>query len=594
MAQRLLRPRAGALPALELLDRVGLYTSMPNTTGLPPAAASRMFRLDPIPALARSYEGRMRMAEMSAMAEIFDFASGGKPPHPGPPVPSFVENLRNQWRALDALVNSRAQEQARPLVESIDQHLNQWSIGFQITVSEEEDGKKSQDASSSIWVGVTVTYGLVGFGIATTLSGTWLVSGSVHGVPLLALTLGSGTSGPGSVESGVPLDERRAQADAKLASVPSRLAATSAMFAPSRSLASAPIGAPGPKGGGPNPVSTITIGWNAIPPFLGPGPWADSGFANGDRPWMAHLIFGAASKLSLEEQKAVMQAVQSGFIPQPLIDILIDRRNAAVEEVNIEKRLWFRTDAHPANQLLGDAPDEEYRDAQIRDFNRRASTSYLAALAEERARLKSTSVLVDGMPSVRLTYGNDYTLMLFQYDYQLVSGKVLTHLSMMRTPFYLIDAIRADPNGHVYEMFFTAAAGSLLDAGNPAIGLNSILRRGEKSKFLDADKYSSELGQMIDSLGITIQDALTGPIMKYFDDLKAWMNAQPGGPAVQDPFVPDPQGTPMLNFFPSPYEWIMRRDEAVSEVITRQRVEGVGNQVRTGEVIIVLPKPVFK
>jgi hypothetical protein len=60
---------------------------------------------------------------------------------------------------------------------------------------------------------------------------------------------------------------------------------------------------------------------------------------------------------------------------------------------------------------------------------------------------------------------------------------------------------------------------------------------------------------------------------------------------VAKPFVPPPAGAPLLNFFPPPYEWALRRDEPVPQILMSQRESDLARKIRTGEIVIVGPTP---
>jgi hypothetical protein len=577
-ALRLFNSNSGPLPALELLDRTGFYP-----------LSSPQFGLRPSLALFDTVEGRIRATEMNTLAEIYDYATGGSLPEPGAPKPAFVDAVRSQWDRVSKVINDRVASESNPIIEKINQRNNAWSIFFSVTLG----------GPFPVFTG-SYTSGSIGINLSTSFTNSVAVSGSVNGIntPQLNIPLPSFDSTQPEINS----SQTRNATDAALASMPTRMAVTGTSYRAVRDLASVETTTmtpgPLPPAPAPTPLPTGTLvlrtevptTWMILPPL--PTNWKEALLDDGQRQWLGGLVARAAPKLSQQEKDAVVQAVKAGVISDQLLDMLVERGNAAIEEENIAARRWVRTkvvsELVPTRGADGTNLTQAQKVEYMRANNAKSQAEFDAALKKVRDQLKAEKVFVDGMPAVSLTYGNDFTVMLWRYDFQLVTGAQITLTHMYETPFWLIDHVRKDPNGHVLEKLSTAATESMLNwAGVP----RSLLGKGEQAKFKDSELLKEQLKEVVDSTGQTLLDKLKPVIEDYFKQLSNWLNSQAGSPTVAKPFVPPPAGAPLLNFFPPPYEWALRRDEPVPQILMSQRESDLARKIRTGEIVIVGPTP---
>ncbi len=581
-ALRSFHTNSGPLPVLELLDRTGFYPLNSPNPGLRPMLP-----------LFQTVEGRIRATEMNTLAEIFDYASGGALPDPGPPKQTFVNAVRTQWATVEKIISDRVESESKPTIDKIEQRNNQWSIFFSVTLG----------PPVPIFTG-SFTSGSLGLNLSTSFTNSVAISGSVNGIntPGINIPIPSlDGKGPGATMS-----QSRSATDAALASMPTRMAVTGTSYLPVRDLASVPgpvnVGnvavAPSQPAPSPPPGANVIIytdvpsGWTVLPPL--PNNWKEAALGEGQRQWLGGLVARAAPKLSQDEKDAVWAAVKAGAISDQLLDMLVERGNAAVEEENIVARKWVRT--RIVTELIPDkAPDgtkltQSQKVSQMRERNANSQADFDAAVKKVQGQSKTDKVFADGMPAVRLTYGNDYTVMLWQYDYKLANGAQVTLMYMDETPYWLVDHVRKDPNGHVMEKLSTAATESMLNWGGMP---RSLIGKGEVSKFKDGELLKDQLKELVDSTGQTLQDKLTPIIQDYFKKLSEWLTSQAGSSSVSKPFVPPPAGSPLLNFFPPPYEWALRRDEPVGQILTSERESELARQIRAGQVVIVAPPPPF-
>jgi hypothetical protein len=112
------------------------------------------------------------------------------------------------------------------------------------------------------------------------------------------------------------------------------------------------------------------------------------------------------------------------------------------------------------------------------------------------------------------------------------------------------------------------------------------LAKAEVIKFRDSKEVWREVSEQLGDRANDMAKELQKAIEDYFTQLKEWVNGSPAEPGVSTAFEPDMLGAPMLNFFPQPYEWSLRRDESIGDILMRERAQGVGQTARDGRVII--------
>lgn len=578
---RVLREDTGTMPAVEMLERVGLYPLTPWAIGA-----------DPVPPLFATFEGQTLAAEMTAWQKILKVAVGEHLPDSGPPKEQFLASVIQMWDRAQATVQQKANDSAKPIVDSIEQSQKKpWTVGISLSLG------------PGVMVGPFFSYGSSAASVNTSFSGNWLVSGQIGGQQLPSFLLT--TSTPSS--SNMPDMSSNDSQDAMLSSSETRqlvLGTASWMPTdptPSRVLASvtppntsnfstigaasitpAELSLPSMTLDNANITIQLPVAWNSIPPLLGPGPWKNSGILDGGRAWLAGLIGQARPKLTDADVAAIHGAVKAGFFPEPLLDILFDRRREALEEEKVAGGEWFHTDV--IESLIPATVQKQDRPAYMENQNRQADAGFHAAVSQWQTTMKTKAIFRDGMPAMRITYGNNFEVMGESLDYQLVNGQHITWVRLMETPFWLVEPTRKDPNGHIFEKLSAAAADNMRQwASDP---MSSPLRHAELAKFRDSEQEWKDVTQQLGDRANDMVKELQAAIDDYFNKLKTWQVGQPTRPSVEVPFQPNMLGAPMLNFFPAPYEWSLRRDELVSDILTRERANGVGSDVRSGELAI--------
>ena len=107
--------------------------------------------------------------------------------------------------------------------------------------------------------------------------------------------------------------------------------------------------------------------------------------------------------------------------------------------------------------------------------------------------------------------------MLFTKDYLLVDGTHLVEQDMIYTPIGLLQLVRANPTGHVFEKWSNSMASSIqAQFGDRTF---RIIERTELAKELDGHAFLDELKKIIDPAIQATSDQLLEAI-KYFTNLK--------------------------------------------------------------------------
>ncbi len=556
-----------------------------NRTGFYPLGTSNV-RLQPSAPLYKTMEGRIRATEMTVLSEIWDWATGEILPANENPKPAFLDLMNSQLISIETTINKKVQDDTQPIIDEIEKtQKKEWIISVTVNLS----GAVPVYSAS-------VTYGSLGINLSTTFGGTVTISGSLNGLTTpFGLEMKSAT--PEQPNTGADIEQNRDALDAALAYVPTKMAVAGTSFLAFRSPASAlaiPAAIPGEPESSPGPVVSTAIHstWLQLPAL--PTSWKMMSDKQSEGIWLSGLIDGAASRLTPSEQDALLASIKAGKISDEMLNSLIAKRNEAMEAANIANRRWMRTTISELEMIPEKSDNVPLSDAQkaalIQQANFNSYSKFQTALARAQSDYKANDgrILYDGLPAVTLTYGNNFTLMRIRYAYKLNNGTEVSFERITPTPFFLVDQIRANPMGHVFEIFMAAAVGEMIRVvGVP----NSLLARGEKLKLESAAIFRQQLQQAADRSGVTIGAQLKAAIEEFFRDLEKWVTSQTPGDGVATPFIPPSMGTPMLNFFPSPYEWSLRRDEAISEILTSERQTPIANQFRSGSIVITNPPP---
>jgi hypothetical protein len=89
-----------------------------------------------------------------------------------------------------------------------------------------------------------------------------------------------------------------------------------------------------------------------------------------------------------------------------------------------------------------------------------------------------------------------------------------------------------------------------------------------------------------------VKDSLKIRIEGYFDSLKKWMDAnEQNRDGVDNPFVPDPSGAPLLYLFPPASETQKNRNEFVEQLLSVQRATELSRKLNKREIILLPATP---
>jgi hypothetical protein len=587
--QRAYREDSRNMPTIELLDRTGLFPVVSYASHWSVARAPFLSTPD----------GRARAAELAIYDKIYEYAKGEVLAAPGNISEGFISQLRQRWTNLSQDLERQVKESADPIVKQIASSTNKgWTFGISITFGPPVP-----------ILGTTFSTANWSLGLSSSLQGNLLLTGSWNNIRLPVQLMSTAVAPDPAEPPPSPI-----AADAALAYVPTRMAVAGTAFSPSLADRAPAGGGTSPvitSGGAPPPATPSGVVWTQLPVYWNLLPPLDNQFIPPDpnsieRLWLSGLLFQAAPHLTADEKDAINLAVKSGKIPDSMLDMIYERRKSALEEQKIADREWIRTSVvdqlipeakHGQPQPVAGYPDlspEAARDKWIEEFNKDAESRFETALSQARARAGRAEILTDGMPAIRLTYGNNFTVMQYEYEYMLAEGGTIKEAYMHLTPYWLIDHVRKDPTGHVLEKLATAATENMIQHGFNFAG-KAIISKAEVKKFLDADDYREMVLKPINDIvgEDAILDKLKPAIEDFITQLTNWSAAQPTNSAVRDPFIPPFLGTPMLNFLPAPYEWAERRDEPVSQILLYQRQTNYANEVRDGNAVITGPDPVF-
>ena len=597
-AQRLVRKAAGPLPAVALLNRLGFYALAPDLEGLSPDQYHEMYDQSPDSILFRTADGRFRAVEMDTVSSIFKVAVGSVLPETGPPTKAFKETVLRTKSSIVGLTATLSQEKADRFTQTIRSfQQDQDNVVVSINVSFSEVGVAPV-------VGGGISVNGIGIDLATSFQNNVIVSGIINGQTLslfsaefLRAETPPMTNLPSMAD--VPLGElERDIADEKLVSTLSRLTSegtgyvTQFVTTPTAHINTLAERVDSASTKPPPQQTQMTMTWNAFPPIVGPGPWQNSAFSE-RMPLYGNFMLKAMTQMTPDEQRAISEAVRMRMIPQPMANFLVEKYKQSVEQERIRKRQWMKVAVVSVllpNTVAGHPVTEESRAGQIYVYNGRAKNDFQTAVDKEIKNRDDKKIFLDGMPAVSITYGNDYTLMRTEYHYLLAaSGKEIIRFQLTKVPSYLVDILRQNHGGHIYEMLMATAA----DGYFQSLPAYSKLLEAEAGILYEgkAVTLKEQLKTIVDDRLMSLGDVLLEAIKKYIQDLKDWAERQSIGDMVAEPFEPAPEGTPMLNFFPSPYEWGQRRDESVDQVLTSERATEWGRYLRSGHVKVKMPAP---
>ncbi|MCA1577703.1 MAG: hypothetical protein LC794_10130 [Acidobacteria bacterium] len=565
---------ARLVAALQRFYRKDAALAALNRTGFYPLN-SPDFSVRPSLPLYRTIEGKIRSSELTVVSEIYDWALGEALPMNDVPKPHFIDAIGTQIETIAKQISDIVASNTQPTIDEIQRQKkvsNEFVIGVSVTFG----------APVPIYTG-TFSYGGVGVNFSTSFNGTITATGTING-QTLPLGFNLRFPRPDEKAEGFSTAYNRAAFDAALSYMPTRMAVAGTSYRVVNTMTD-------PRTAANLIVNTeIPSTWLRLPPLQ--NNWKLWTNRHSEGVWLSGLISRAEPRLTQSERDALLISIKAGAISDEMLSLLTAKYKEAVEADNIASRQWVRTTVVLDLLMPGGGTEtltEAERESLIEGFNQKSASEFLKDIAKAKALLKTNQISDGGLPAVTLTYGNNFTLMRWRYAYKLVNGAEISYERISETPYFLVEQIRQNPTGHVYEMIYAAAMESIITG----IGLpNSLIARGEAKKFTDSRFYQDKLNEVLEPTGITIKDKLKTAIEEFFAELEKWVNSQPPGSTGATPFIPPVGGTPMLNFFPSPYEWSLRRDETVGQILTSQRQTPLASQIRSGEIVLRNPTPV--
>jgi cell wall-associated NlpC family hydrolase len=540
--------------------------------------------------------GRVLAAELMIVDQLETLTSGGALPSASAPTAGFEESVRAWWASTNAAVAAEAKVQAEPMIKQIEE---QTALFIGVSVSIPIDGGGTRLGSPQF--GGTFSYRNATLNLSAPAQGGLLVSGSWGGLPLGTILV----TPPPSEFRGAAADWSRAAADAGVATTPSRSVASSSVVVPvsgSIRVALSPGALVRPAESSDTQLllaasrghAAVTVAWGALPSL--PAAWLQPKLGGSNRTILSGLIVRAAPHLTTDEVALVNAAIASGSLPESVVEVLVRRAEQAATSGR-----WLRTSAvaEIVQEPAGPCPVEGCNDPArqsaiargVQDRNARARQSFEAASAEAKTRLRTDRIFTDGLPAVSLTVGNDYSVLEWRYDYQIVGGGSITLSIATQAPDWLRTRMRTNPGEQWLEKLSVLAAGPLLDGPDPS---RAILRRAEAGLLKDAQQLNAQLAEVVDAAGTTLGTSLRTSAEEYYKALSDWTNSEAGagsGGGVKAPFEPPGLGAALTPLLPPPFEVVARRDQAVSEVVTAQRETDLARAVRSGAISPELTQP---
>jgi hypothetical protein len=331
-----------------------------------------------------------------------------------------------------------------------------------------------------------------------------------------------------------------------------------------RALAEGLLARPAAPDGGGTIETAITN--DTIPPVIWtPGELAQDNPAG--RKFLAGLLARALPAMSDEEKALVADALKQPSFPADVANLVAHRADQGLEIQKLQDKEWYPTHIELAGLLPAKRPgqpcpvtgcidlsDSHAVDAYLDEFNKRARQSFQAQVAAARQKSPNGKPFASDLPAMSLTYGNDFRFLLTTYTWDSQNGPV-TLQDLERTPPFIVDQVRNDPTGHVYERWILAASNAL-NASSPNAPPSEAAELFQKS-FIDefAETVDHSLG-LSDALYPAFVADVEAKAKAFWDTWSAQRGSNNTAP-YQNPFVPPYPTAPMLKFFDPPWqhEW---------------------------------------
>jgi hypothetical protein len=350
---------------------------------------------------------------------------------------------------------------------------------------------------------------------------------------------------------------------------------------------------------GADPINTV-VTWDSIPPVdWRPGEFSHDNVAG--RAYLAGMIARAWPALSDEEKALIDDAIKQPYFPTDIADLVARRADQGLEIRKIQDREWFPTTILldgllPAKQpgrpcpISGciDLSNDKAVDAYIDDFNTRATGAFADQRHTAEHHMPKGKLLSSDLPAISIAYGNDFQFLLITYTWETRSGTVMLE-RLSRTPYFLIDRVRKNPYGHVYEEM-TAALGAMASSPNaPPSQALAYFETSFTEEFMDSVEYSKA---MTDPLFEDFSKQIMQAAQDFWD---SWTNhaqqeskAGHDEPGYTDPFIPPDSGAAFMKCFDPPWQYEWEENMTFDQWITYEENSAFGKEVSQGK----LPPPI--
>ncbi|HCN84506.1 MAG TPA: hypothetical protein DIT07_12930 [Sphingobacteriaceae bacterium] len=530
--------------------------------------------LQPKGILFRSDEGRMICSEVTFINELFKYGESGDIENINIPSPDFIKAVNEQGSVAHKFVEDQAFQFANATLAALREHKKDFSISIGIS-------NNTDDTNGSIFLQITAGSFSFKFSTSNDFSKMIIQAQDSHFYPLQA------TFNFEATDDKLMNDLQTGQKgiDVKTSVHPDLFPQDFPTIISTNSL---PLSIDNQRGNLTIDINTgdesLVNNWMNMNPVIGPGPWANSDF--NDHPENLQLLVTQAySKFTQQELKSILKAIKEGYLPDPLVELIIKRRNQAIEDENISSGQWVRTkvlttELIPPVAFRHEMTEDEY----IKAFNSGDSENFNRLIKMKQTACNYKQVFEDGLPGLSLMYDKDFKYMMWTYQYKCLDGSLIEKHFLNKVFPSLTPLLVANPDGHVLEKLASLAVESF--AGHP--DENNPMRKTEYKKLDDAEHFERSLSKQLAEFAKTYKDSLQSVIKNYFDSFKQWQKENSKNSSIEYPYIPDPNVAPVLNLFVPPWEWHVRRMETVEKILTFQRKSSFFDAIKHDKIKIIL------
>ena len=316
------------------------------------------------------------------------------------------------------------------------------------------------------------------------------------------------------------------------------------------------------------------------------------------REWLSGLIARSFSSLTDLEKSELRKQINTGQITNNMYETLVTKGKRFQAQRNNSGTKWIRTDT--VNELIPffqpgseippgydkHLPPSQNIDEFIKNTNKSYENNFLAACKQKGAELKGNGFFEDGLPAVKLTYGNDFKIMKFDYSYRLKEGgdirRIVYYKSENLIPPNIIAKIKVHPNDHIWEKWSTAVVARYVNTA--AFAGSDMLQRQVGEYRTDFHDYVNLVNSPAEQPSTEIITSYLSGMEYYIAQMSAWANNMLKLGYINEPLLLNPFAIPLFNFFTPPYELAERINETVTNELVFQKNSFFYEELRTGGI----------